>query len=239
MSVIVYTGFTAWGLWFLLKYWKVKTQCSHCKGYLYRLSKDSQGSSLGLLLLKLFMNDVGDMQQPITLHLLSTKHFLPGLVHLLFRTLFSLFHYSLQNANLFSYCKKYFETNTNRDEYRMSVRDVNAALLRPSYYLRLIKYSSERIINLLRPTNNLNDRCWLSQVERALHHCLPRHQLAVVSFNWGYDFYQINYGLPDGFVLSQSYRVRELGVISSLPLNIIALSLEPTHLWTSNYRKRL
>lgn len=33
--------------------------------------------------------------------------------------------------------------------------------------------------------------------------------------------------------------VREFGVISSSPLNIITLSLEPTHLWTSNYRKRL
>lgn len=78
------------------------------------------------------MNDVGDMQQPITLHLLTTKHFLPGLVQLLFRTFFSLFHYSLGDANLFSYCKKYLETNTNGDEYRMSVGDVNAALLRPT-----------------------------------------------------------------------------------------------------------
>lgn len=80
------------------------------------------------------MNDVGDMQQPTTLHLLTTKHFLPGLVQLLFRTLFSLPYFIIhcRDVNLFSYCKKYFETNTNGDEYRMSVGYVNAALLCPT-----------------------------------------------------------------------------------------------------------
>lgn len=79
------------------------------------------------------MNDVGDMQQPIALHLLTAKHFLLGLVQHLFRTLFSLLfiiHFEMPTS--FLTVKKYFETNTNGDEYRMSVGDVNAALLRPT-----------------------------------------------------------------------------------------------------------